>query len=158
MSEHTAAYKKMTELLDVDHATAEKLNRCIDDPRTYYAENAEAYGERWVTSYTDDDRIIWLGIVDILIEDGKMSEFDYSVELGDFIYGMREINRKDVLVIDEDGFDEDADITEWLKVLYNAWSELGFVIAGMDIDSDSYCVFISAESVIDELVIEAGKT
>ena len=158
MNEHMAAYKKIVELLDVDNDTADKLNRCIDDPCAYYDENAEVYGERGVTSYTNDDMIIWLGIVDILIENGKMFEFDWKVELGDFIYGMQEINSNDTLEIDENDFDEDGDIIGWLEVLHSAWSDLGFVIAGMDIDSDSFCLLITAGDTFEKLVVEAEKT
>lgn len=158
MNEHMTSYKKMVELLNVDDDTAARLNRCISDPRTYYDDHAELYAERCISSDADDDTIIWIGIVDALIEQGIMFEFDFKVELDDFVYGMQEINSNDALIIDEDSFDEDADITEWLKGLYHAWSGQGFVIAGMDIDSDSYCVLITGESVFDRIVTEAGKT
>ena len=155
-NESITAYKRMIELFDVDADTATKLNSCIDDPRAYYDENAEIYEERGVASDTDDDTIIWLGIVDILIEQGKLFEFDYSVECEDFIYGINEIIIDD-LTFDQDSLDEDADITEWLEVLHNEWVQSGFVIAGMDIDSDSYPVFIIFKDVFDKLVIEAEK-
>ena len=156
-NEHIIAYQKMIELLDVDGDTTDQLNRCINDPRAYYEETAENYQERDVDSDADDDTIIWLGIVDILIEQGKMFEFDYSVELEDFIYGIQEINEND-LVFDENHLDEDSDIVGWFQVLYNEWSSLGVVIAGMDIDSDSYCVLIITRDAFDALVIEAEKT
>lgn len=155
-NEYGAAYKRMIELLDVDADTAAKLNSCIDDPHAYYDENAEIYDERGVASDTDEDTIIWLGIVDILIEQGKLFEFDYSVECEDFIYGINEINYYD-LTFDQDSMDKDANITEWLEVLHNEWVQSGFVIAGMDIDSDSYPVFIISKDVFDKLVIEAEK-
>lgn len=156
-NEYGTAYKRMVELFDVDADTAAKLNSCIDDPRAYYDENAEIYKERGVASDTDEDIIIWLGIVDILIEQGKLFEFDYSVECEDFIYGINEINNYD-LAMEENCLDEDADITEWLEILHNEWVQSGFVIAGMDIDSDSYPIFIISKDVFDKLVIEAEKT
>lgn len=155
--ENIIAYQKIIELLDVDVDTAERLNHCIHDPRAYYEENAENYYERSLDSDTDDDTIIWLGIVDSLIEQGKMFEFDYSIELEDFIYGIREIN-KDNLAFDEDHLEEDSDIVEWFQTLYNEWSSMGIVIAGMDIDSDSYCVVITTQDAFDMLVTEAEKT
>lgn len=155
--DNTIAYQKIIELLDVDEDTADKLNHCIHDPRAYYEENAENYYERGVDSNTDDDTIIWLGIVDILIEQGKMFEFDYSVELEDFLYGIREIN-KDDLAYDEDHLGEDSDIVEWFQALYDEWSSRGVVIAGMDIDSDSYCVVLTTQDAFDMLVTEAEKT
>lgn len=156
-NEHVAAYKKMIELLDVGADAVEKLKRCVDDPRAYYDENAESYDERGVGTDADDDTIIWLGMVDILIEQGRMFEFDYSVELEDFIYGIRQINR-DSLVVEEDALDEDADITQWLKILNTAWMELGVVMAGMDIDSDSYCVCMITRDVFEKIVVLAEKT
>lgn len=47
------------------------------------------------------------------------------------------------LVCDEDCFDKNSDIIEWLKILSDEWMKSGYMIAGMDIDSDSYCVFIT---------------
>lgn len=157
LKKHINAYKRIIELFDVDADTTDILNSCIIDPRTYYDANTEIYNERSVTSGTDDDTIIWLGIVDILIKQGKMFEFDYKVELEDFIYGINEINNNYVS-FDENSLDEDSDITDWSKALYNEWIELGYVLAGMDIDSDSYCVFITTKNVFDKLVIEAEKT
>lgn len=157
LKEHVNAYKRIIELLNVDADTTDKLNSCITNPHTYYDKNTEIYHERGVTSGTDDDTIIWLGIVDTLIQQGKMFEFDYKVELEDFIYGINEINNNDIS-FDENILDEDSDITDWSKVLYNEWIELGFVLAGMDIESDSYCVFITTQNVFDKLVIEAEKT
>lgn len=153
-----AAYEKMVELFDVDAQTREKLMYCIHDSQAYYNDNAEAYNERGVASNTDDDTIIWLGIVDILMAQGKLFEFDYSVELEDFLYGIRKIKNNDALVIDEDCLDEDSDITEWLGIIGNEWEKAGYVVAGMDIASDSYCVFIAAKDAFDKLVTEAEKT
>lgn len=156
-NEHEAPYKEMIELLDVGADAAEKLNRCVDAPRSYYDENAEGYDERGVGADADDDTIIWLGMVDILIEQGKMFEFDYSVELEDFIYGIRQINR-DSLAVDEETLDEDADITQWLETLNTAWMESGVVMAGMDIDSDSYCVCMITRDVFEKIAVLAEKT
>lgn len=157
LNEQITAYKYMIELLDVDADTAHKLNRCINTPHAFYEEHAERYDERGIFSDMDNDTIIWLGIVDTLIEQGKMFEFDYSVELEDFIYGMQEINYNH-LALDEDGLDEDSDITKWLKIISHEWLKSGYIIAGMDIDSDSYCVFITTSNAFDKLVMEAEKT
>ena len=157
VNEQITAYKKIIELLDVDADIADKLNSCINAPHVYYEENAEAYLDRGIASNTDDDTIIWIGIVDILIEQGKMFEFDYKVELEDFSYGIQEINNNN-LIFDEDCLDEDSDITEWLKILSDEWMKSGYIIAGMDIDSDSYCAFITTRNAFDKLVIEAEKT
>ena len=158
MDEHMTAYKTMVALLALDEDTAERLNRCISDPRAYYKDHAGSYAERSVPSDADDDTIIWIGMVDILIEQGIMFEFDWKAEREDFVYGMQEIIPDGALSIDEDCLEEEADITEWLKVLCREWSGQGFVTAGMDIDSDSYCVLIIAENVFHRLVEEAGRT
>lgn len=152
------AYQNMVELLAVDADTAEKLNELFQHPQEYYDANAASYEERGVDSGADDDTIIWLGIVDVLIAQGKMYEFDYSVELEDFVYGIKEITVNDTLSFDESCLDEDSDITEWLEMLYNEWIVSGVVVAGMDIDSDSYCVFITGQDTFDRLVSAAEKT
>ncbi|MCM1543324.1 MAG: hypothetical protein NC121_18985 [Blautia sp.] len=158
MGEQMTAYKNMVGLLDVDTDTADRLNSCISDPRTYYEEHEGLYAERGMYSKADDDTVIWLGMVDILIEQGLMFEFDWKAELEDFLYGMEQIIPGDTLTLDGECFDEDADITQWLKALHDPWMEQGYVIAGMDIDSDSYCVMITARDAFDRLAAEAGKT
>ena len=156
-NENAAVYKQMIGLLDVDAEVADKLNRCIDNPFAYYNENTECYEERGVEPDVDSNTIIWLGIADALIKQGKMFEFDHSVELEDFMYGIRQINR-DSLTMDEDALDEDADITQWLETLNTAWMESGVVIAGMDIDSDSYCVCLITKDVFEKIAVLAEKT
>ncbi|MCM1184134.1 MAG: hypothetical protein NC337_12250 [Roseburia sp.] len=157
MNERLAAYQRIVELLDTDDDTTALLNRCISEPRAYYDDNAQLYAERGISSAVDEDTIMWIGMVDILTEKGMLFEFDWSVELGDFIYGMQEINRNEELSIDETGLDEDSHIVEWLTVLNRAWSGQGFVIAGMDIVSDSFCVLIVRESIFHKLAAEADK-
>lgn len=151
-------YRNIIDLFEVDVDTRTLLEQCIKNPGGFYQEYADQYEERGLEDSADDDTIIWLGMVDSFIEAGKLFEFDYSVELDDFIYGMGEIIPGNSLRIDENQLDGDSDITEWSKFLSEQWSDEGYVIAAMDIDSDSYCIFISARETFDKLVMEAEKT
>ena len=151
-------YRNIVDLFDVDMNTRALLEQCIENPGGFYQEHVEQYEERGMEDSADDDTIIWLGMVDVFMEAGKLFEFDYNVELDDFIYGMCEIIPGNSLRIDENQLDEDSDITEWTKILSRHWSSEGYVIAAMDIDSDSYCVFIPTREIFDKLVVEAEKT
>lgn len=151
-------YRNIVDLFDVDTDTRTVLEQCIENPSGFYQEHADQYEERGLEDSADNDTIIWLGMVDAFIETGKLFEFDYSVELEDFIYGMSEIIPENSLHIDENQLDEDSDITEWTKILSEQWSDEGYVIAAMDIDSDSYCIFIPTREIFDKLVVEAEKT
>lgn len=151
-------YRTIIDLFEVDADTRTLLEQCIKSPDHFHQEYVDQYEERGLEDSDDDDTIIWLGMVDAFIEAGKLFEFDYSVERDDFVYGMHEIIPGNNLHIDENQLDEDSDITEWTKILSEQWSEEGYVIAAMDIDSDSYCIFISVRETFDKLVMEAEKT
>ncbi|MDE6568053.1 MAG: hypothetical protein K2K70_10035 [Lachnospiraceae bacterium] len=151
-------YRTIVDLFEVDVDTRTLLEQCIENPSGFYQEHADQYEERGLEESDDDDTIIWLGMMDAFIEAGKLFEFDYNVELDDFIYGMGEIIPGNSLRIDENQLDEDSDITEWTKILSEQWSDEDYVIAAMDIDSDSYCIFIPTREVFDKLVMEAEKT
>ena len=90
-------------------------------------------------------------LVDILIEDEIVFEFDNSVEYEDFKYYMSVIDKDNILELDADVYDADETICEWLTISQKQANDKKASIGGIDIDSDSYCVFVSAKSKFDKL-------
>lgn len=131
-----SAYKDIANLIDTESKITDKLESCIKDPAAYYEAHKDEYEDRFIEGMPDEDTVIWIGLVDMLIDAGIMYEFDWDVDLEDFIDGIHEISDIDV---DDDIFNERGNITDWAHILVGKFPEK--VFAGMDIDSDSYCAF-----------------
>ena len=155
---NTDAYKKIVSIIDFNGAATAQAYDCIDDPAGYYEKNKDQYEERSVTDGNDLNEIIWLGLVDIFIEKDLMDEMDFKVELTDFVYSINNIVSDDFLTIEEEWFDSEEDISTWSAIVNEKWKSLGYVLACMDIDSDSYCTFIAKIKEYDILTEVARKT
>ena len=156
-NDRVIAYKTIVNLIDVNGVATDKLIDCIENPREYYETNKD--NELWdlFDDDLDDDTIIWYGLYEIFTENNIMYDLDWKVDLYDFVYFVNKLANDKSLMISEDLFDEDGEITEWAEILYERWAVLGYVLACMDIDSDSYCIFICKQYDFDKLVIEAEK-
>ena len=90
-----------------------------------------------------------------MISAGKSIEFDWKEELSDFIQGIERI-APDSLSIDYTQFDESDDITVWAQIITELWGN--YVIASIDIDSDSYVTFVCKKDEFKLLSNAANKT
>ena len=151
------AYRNIVKLIDVNGATADRLEKCFADPRVYYHEYQEKYDDRFIGEDDDIDLIVWIGMVDAFQDNGLLEEMDWKVEIDEFIGCVSNILNDKPLTINEDWFDEDDGIPEWGEMLNSKWSDAGYVLAGIDIDSDSYCMFITDKDSYNKLVTEAQK-
>lgn len=152
------AYKNIVNMIDHSKIIADRLTFCIENPGDYYNKNVESYMDRSINADDDPNTIIWLGMVDSFIENNLMVEFDFKEELNEFVLGINDILNDDKLLLSEDWFEEDSEITEWAQIVNDKWAGLGYALASMDIDSDSYCIFIAKLSEFDKLVQEAKNT
>ena len=155
-TERIDAYRNILKMIDVNGVTAERLEKCFADPKAYYDEYAENYDNRWTKRDADNDTIIWLGMLDALEDNDLIVEFDWKVELEDFIYGLGFI-RNDAVPLEESWFDEDGEFTEWAALINEKWEAIGYVLADFCISSDSYCSFITTKETFDKLAAEAKK-
>lgn len=151
------AYKNIIDLFDLDRKTTDVLMECIDDPHNFYNQNNERYKERNIEEDDGDDLLIWIGIVDTLMEKEKLFEFDCSVDLDTFVYGMNILCSGTGLTIDVSLFDANEDIIKWTKALTDNFREKGYVVAAMDIDSDSYCTILVPVDRFEKMALEASN-
>ena len=102
----------------------------------------------------------WLGMVDILIKNNYVCERDYKDELEDFLYFVQELKgiKSNDLTLEEDWFEENADITDWCSIIDSKWASEGMCIAAIDIDSDSYVIFPCKINVLQNLQEYAEET
>ncbi|RSJ91155.1 DUF6630 family protein [Streptococcus cristatus] len=144
-------FMSMVELLTEDSSVRSAIEACLTSLWDYFDENLERYDDRGIEDDEAEDTIVWLGIVDELIESGDAIELDWNSILEDFTYFMKELADQKNLPLKDDWLDEDRDIPSWCKVLDEKWEEAGYCVGAMDIDSDSYVIFVCRRETLTEL-------
>lgn len=66
---------------------------------------------------------------------------------------MKELADNNNLYIEAAWFDENEDIPVWCKVIDEKWERQGFCVGAIDIDSDSYVMFICKIEILKKLII-----
>lgn len=139
---------------------AAEIADCTSSPKEYAAKNATQFSERGISpDDTDTNTLMWIGCVNILIKNAYAAELDFSCELEDFIFNLGELTSltSKNIMLDEDDFDSDADITDWLSELDEQLIGRRLCIGGIDIDSDSYVVFLTDIQTLGKLKDNANS-
>ena len=132
-------YKELVKIISEDKDFLQNMDRCFCHPREYFKDNADRYEERGITNRDAIDTFVWIALTDELLESGAAIELDWKEEFLSSIEGLA--NEKD-LVVEDVLLDDEGDIPTWCKELDNKWMKDGYCIAGIDIDSDSYVLFV----------------
>lgn len=144
-------YTRIVRLLTEESSIHDAIENCLESPWSYFEENIDRYDERGIDEDETEETIIWLGIADELLDANKAIELDWNPELEDFSYFMKSLAEKKNLQVEDDWFDEEDTITNWCSILDRKWEAAGFCVGGIDIDSDSYVLFICKEETLKEL-------
>jgi len=145
------SYRKMVVLLTDNTEVRSKLESCLESPQRYYRENVESYEERCIDGNQEDDRIVWFAIADEMILSGAAIELDWKTDVEDFFDEMKGLANRHHLGLQEDWFQEDDDIPTWCELLDEKWADKQFCVGAMDIDSDSYVLFVCRTEVLKQL-------
>lgn len=148
----SAPYRRIAALVIEDPESLSKLEICFRSPQKYFNENAERYEERFFEGDQPDGQIIWVGIADEMIAGGTAIELDWKTEKEEFLEQMKALTDKHYLALSADWLKEEGDIPAWCSVLDEKWSEQEFCVAAMDIDSDSYVLFVCRSVVLTQLI------
>ena len=144
-------YTRIVQLLTEDGSIHDAIENCLESPWSYFEENIDRYDERGIDEDETEETIIWLGIADELLDANEAVELDWNPELEDFSYFMKSLADKKNLQMEDDWFDEEDTITNWCSILDRRWETEGFCVGGIDIDSDSYVLFICEVETLKEL-------
>lgn len=150
------SYRKMVALLTENTEVRSNLEFCLESPQQYYKEKADIYEERCIDGNQEDKTIIWIGMVDEMLSGNEAIELDWKTDAEDFFYEMKSLANRHRLEIQEDWFKKDDDIPTWCEVLDEKWMDKDFCVGGMDIDSDSYVLFVCQAEVLKQFS-ELGK-
>lgn len=135
-------YKELVKTISDDKDFLQNMDRCFCHPREYFKDNADRYEERGITNRDAIDTFVWIALTDELLESGAAIELDWKEEKEEFLSSIEGLANENNLVVDDSMLDDEGDIPTWCKELDNKWMKDGYCIAGIDIDSDSYVLFV----------------
>ena len=135
-------YKELVKTISDDKDFLQNMDRCFCHPREYFKDNADRYEERGITNRDAIDTFVWIALTDELLESGAAIELDWKEEEEEFLSSIEGLANENDLVVDDVLLDDEGDIPTWCKELDNKWMKDGYCIAGIDIDSDSYVLFV----------------
>ena len=144
-------YLEFAKLISLDdEKVLSEVKELITRTDAFISKNKEFYENRGIDlGKWKRPRLIWMGFVDILINNGFAEEFDWKCELECFESLLAELKSFKAYALNLPPLTEDKnDVYEWIKTINTIWQEQGFCLMQMYIDSDSYVIF----------TIEAGKT
>lgn len=136
-------YRELVKTISDNEDFLQNMDSCFCHSREYFKDNADRYDERGITSRDAIDTFVWIAVADEMIESGLAIELDWKEEKDEFLSSIEELAKENNLVIDESMLDDEGDIPSWCKELDNRWMKDGYCVSGIDIDSDSYVLFVS---------------
>lgn len=155
-------YSKYIEIASIiskgDETVVKKVSECISDPLKYFENYNESYDDRGMDEDDDIEDIIWIGVLDILIEAGYVIEEDWKEGLYSFVDDISsfKVMQEAGIEVDEDldCLDEDDTngcIASWARALDEDPVMQGYVIGGYDIGADCYDFFVCTKEELDVL-------
>lgn len=135
-------YKELVKTISDDKDFLQNMDRCFCHPREYFKDNADRYEERGITNRDAIDTFVWIAVADEMLESGIATELDWKEEKDEFLSSIEGLANENNLVVDDVLLDDEGDIPTLCKELDNKWMKDGYCIAGIDIDSDSYVLFV----------------
>ena len=140
--DNVEVYRELVKIISDDKGFLQNMDRCFCYPREYFKDNADRYDDRGITSRDAIDTFVWIAVADEMLESGIAIELDWKEEKDEFLSRMEELTKENNLVVDKGMLDDEGDIPSWCKELDNKWMKDGYCVAGIDIDSDSYVLFV----------------
>lgn len=104
--------------------------------------------ERGIDEKCNANILFWLIMVDTLEKYNYVCERDWKDEFEDFIYFLSNLKTFDI-DINNNVFNKDESIIEWCTIIDGKYEPK--CIGCIDIDSDSYVLFVSNNDEINEL-------
>lgn len=137
-----------------DRIVTKEVALCVSNIRKFSAKYIQRYEARGCDiEHTNTNTLMWIGMTDCLIENGYAAELDWKCNKTDFIAllsNIRQFNTfgceiNPVLLYDDD------DISSLCAAQDKVWYTKGLCVGGIDIESDSYVLFICSARKLEEL-------
>lgn len=115
------------------------FSNCINELQKYFEKNKDEYCDRGITKY-DVDETIQIGLVNNLLKYCYACELDWKAELETFEWSLSNIKNENIINFQE--LDENDNIEIWCAKINEKLMENNLGIGMIDIDSDSYVLFM----------------
>ena len=139
-------YRSIAMLLSrQDPEVLQELERCMMQPTSFVTQYAQRFALRCLdpVALSTDERI-WISMVDSLIVHGYAEELDYKCTYSDLTSALEQLrNWGDFnLELPFRYKEPEGELPDWCQLLDQTWEEADSCIGGIDIDSDSYVIFL----------------
>lgn len=137
-----------------DKSVIREIRSCVSDAKRYALVHNIRYANRGIdTENTDEHTLMWIGLADCLIKFGYAQEFDWKCEKDDFVEFMSRLKSFEILGCDINPvllYDDD-DVSAWCAAQDKVWYTKQICIGGIDIESDSYVLFVCTVDAFDKV-------
>ncbi|MEG0328391.1 MAG: YwqG family protein [Erysipelothrix sp.] len=122
------------------NSESSNISLCIKKPRDYAVNKPEIFEDRGIDWKTASEKQLrWIGLVGIALENNFVFEIDYASSLDEFTGSLVKMG----VVSDFKNLNPEEDIESWIKQLDIEWKKHKKCFYMLDIDSDSYVLFVS---------------
>ena len=144
-------YNQIARAMTDDMTILYNLQTCFDSPQQYYSEHSERYEDRGIIGDQADDFIAWIALADEMISGGAAIELDWKADGEEFFEEIQPLVNQHYLELQSDWIAAEGDITTWCEDLDEEWIDQVYCVGAMDIDSDSYVMFVCKDEVLEKL-------
>lgn len=149
---------KITEIVKIisldDTSALAKISECLLDVRLYASNSLSILEDRGIDpNKMEIHDLAWICMVECLISCGYAYEFDWECDKDNFIHFLSGLKNFNALGADINPvylYDDD-DIVCWCAVQDEVWHSKYICVGGIDIESDSYVLFVSSVTNIEKL-------
>lgn len=135
-------YAVCKEITKEDKQVLEDFELCFNEPRMYYQMNIEEFIERGIEHYPTDEEIQWLSMVNILIKHNYAVELDWKCDFDEFNDQIQTIKNCPEYELTNTP-NQPEDVESWIEELNNQWENSNYCLGIIDINSDSYVLFVT---------------
>lgn len=137
-----------------DPSVRHHIGELMKNPLRYYFDHYDP-ADTMLDENEDADRIQWICMAWILIENGYAFEADSDMEperedFARWICALQGAKKHD-LTIDPEALEEEPYIPDWCSGVDEQWKEKGFCLGLIDIDSETYVLFPCTPGELEEL-------
>lgn len=148
----------ITDIIAPGDATVQKLvEEIVADPTGVFRSGRYHLEERGMEEEFEDE-IRWLGMVEILLEQGYVCELDYK-ETPDVVIssvttlkGMERLG----LTLNESALEAQKYVADWCRFIDRQWEDMDCCLGCIDIESDSYVLFPCKHTELKRLSVIAA--
>lgn len=136
-----------------DQEIMDELRKFMADPHTYFTEHRDMFEEWGMCNYSEERYFARDTLVGFLEKGNYICVRDWKDEKEDFIYYVKNLVgfQKSGLRLEDDWLDENDGIGIWSGILDSKWKEKGYCMADIDIEADSYALFVCSTDTLNSL-------